>query len=45
MGKDLLCLLDELVPIELDHSEIEDSVEWVNQIRNEQHQKRHENGD
>ncbi len=39
-GKNLLHLLDELGPIELDHPEIEDSVEWVKQIRKEQHQKR-----
>jgi len=28
-GKNLLRLLDELGPIELDHPEIEDPVEWV----------------
>ena len=39
-GKNLLRLLDELGPIELDHPEIEDSVEWVKQIRKEQRQKR-----
>ncbi len=35
-GKNLLRLLDELKPIELSHPEIEDSVEWVKQIRQEQ---------
>jgi hypothetical protein len=39
-GKNLLRLLDELGPIELVHPEIEDSVEWVKQIRKEQQQKR-----
>jgi hypothetical protein len=35
-GKNLLRLLDELGPIELDHPEIEDPVEWVKKIRQEQ---------
>jgi hypothetical protein len=39
-GKNLLRLLDELGPIELIHPEIEDPVEWVQQIRREQRQKR-----
>lgn len=39
-GKNLLRLLDELGPIELAHSEIEDPVEWVQQIRREQDQQR-----
>ena len=42
-GKNLLRLLDELGPIELDHPEIEDPVEWVKQIRKEQRQKRLDN--
>lgn len=39
-GKNLLRLLDELGPIELDHPEIEDPVEWVKTIREEQARKR-----
>ena len=39
-GQNLLRLLDELGPIELDHPEIENPVEWVKQIRREQRQKR-----
>lgn len=39
-GKNLLRLLDEIGPIEMVHPEIEDSVEWVKQIRKEQRQKR-----
>lgn len=39
-GKNLLRLLDELGPIDLIHPEIEDPVEWVKQIRQEQHHKR-----
>lgn len=39
-GQNLLRLLDEIGPIELVHPEIEDPVEWVQQIRKEQRQKR-----
>lgn len=39
-GKNLLRLLEELGPIELAPPEIEDPVEWVKQIRKEQHQQR-----
>lgn len=35
-GESLLRLLDELGPIELDHPEIDDPVEWIKQIRREQ---------
>jgi hypothetical protein len=35
-GQNLLRLLDEFGPIELDHPEIDDPVEWVKQIRYEQ---------
>jgi hypothetical protein len=35
-GKELLRVLDEVGPIELDHPEIEDPVEWVKQIRKDQ---------
>jgi hypothetical protein len=35
-GKNLLRLLDEIGPIELDYPEIEDPVEWVKQIRRDQ---------
>jgi hypothetical protein len=35
-GKNLLRLLDEIGPVELDHPEIEDPVEWVKQIRRDQ---------
>jgi hypothetical protein len=38
-GKNLLRLLDEIGPIELDHPEIEDPVEWVKTIRQEQAMK------
>ncbi len=34
-GKDVLRLLDELDSIERVHPEIEDSVQWVKQIRKE----------
>ncbi len=39
-GKNLLRLLDELGPIELDHAEIEDPVEWLKKIRQEQWEHR-----
>lgn len=39
-GRSLLRLLDKLGPIELDHPEIEDPVEWVRQIRREERQQR-----
>jgi hypothetical protein len=39
-GQNLLKLLDELGPIELDHPEIDDPVEWVKQIRQDQEIKR-----
>jgi hypothetical protein len=39
-GQNLQRLLDELGPIELDHPEIEDPVEWLKQIRLEQDQMR-----
>ena len=35
-GQNLLRLLDELGPIELDYPEIEDPVAWVKQIRRDQ---------
>jgi hypothetical protein len=35
-GKELLRVLDEVGPIELDHPEIDDPVEWVKQIRQDQ---------
>lgn len=35
-GRNLVRLLDELGPIEMVHPEIEDSTEWVKQIRQEQ---------
>lgn len=39
-GKSLNKLLDEVGPIEFKYPEIEDPVEWVKQLRKEQHQKR-----
>ena len=39
-GRNLLRLLDELGPVELDHPEIEDPVEWVKHIRQEQDKHR-----
>jgi hypothetical protein len=39
-GKNLLRLLDELSPIDLDYPEIEDPVEWVKQIRLDQARER-----
>ncbi len=39
-GRNLLRLLGELGPVELDHPEIEDPVEWVKHIRQEQDKHR-----
>ncbi|MBZ0298369.1 MAG: hypothetical protein K8J31_01455 [Anaerolineae bacterium] len=39
-GRALNRLLDELGPIDLIYPEIEDPVEWVQHIRQEQHQRR-----
>lgn len=39
-GRNLLRLLDELGPIEMKYPEIEDSVEWVKQIRRDERKRR-----
>jgi hypothetical protein len=39
-GKSLQRVIDEIGIVELDYSEIEDSVEWVQHIRNIQDKKR-----
>jgi hypothetical protein len=39
-GKNMVRLAKEIGPIELIYPEIDDPVEWVKQIRKDQHQKR-----
>jgi len=39
-GRNLLRLLDELGPIEMQYPEIEDPVEWVRQIRRDEGEQR-----
>ncbi len=39
-GRNLLRLLDELEPLEIEHPDIEDTVEWVKQIRRDEQKRR-----
>jgi nucleoside-triphosphatase THEP1 len=39
-GKNLIRLLDEIGPVEIKYSEIEDPVEWVKQLRRDERKQR-----